>query len=125
MKKVIKATLRKESESFKGWLKYEITIKNFENGLIETIPAYGKDLQDALNRVVHDEKVEKIKNTTSKVPTFVWVLMWLGYIMGLYFYVITLPLQYTGLVFILGIMCITFTIGYLSNWLKYRNKFKW
>ena len=51
--KAIHAELRKESKSFDGWLKYEITIQ-YPNGKTEQVPAYGKDLQDALSRVAHD-----------------------------------------------------------------------
>jgi hypothetical protein len=57
--KAIHAELRKESKSFDGWLKYEITIE-YPNGKTEQVPAYGKDLQDALSRVAHDKKVEKL-----------------------------------------------------------------
>ena len=57
--KAIHAELRKESKSFDGWLKYEVTIE-YPNGKTEQVPAYGKDLQDALSRVAHDKKVEKL-----------------------------------------------------------------
>lgn len=74
-KTAVHAELRKESKSFDGWLKYEVTIKN-EDGSFEKVPAYGKDLQDALSRVVHDSKVEKVLPVVSKVPSFIWVLLW-------------------------------------------------
>lgn len=64
--KAIHAELRKESKSFDGWLKYEVTIE-YPNGTTEQVPAYGKDLQDALSRVAHDKKVEKLVKT--KLPT--------------------------------------------------------
>lgn len=64
--KAIHAELRKESKSFDGWLKYEVTIE-YPNGKTEQVPAYGKDLQDALSRVAHDKKVEKLVKT--KLPT--------------------------------------------------------
>ena len=59
-RKVLNVTYRKDSRTFDDWMKYEIEILN-EDGSIEKIPAYGKDLQDALSRVVHDAKVEKIE----------------------------------------------------------------
>lgn len=68
--KAIHAELRKESKSFDGWLKYEITIQ-YPNGKTEQVPAYGKDLQDALSRVAHDKKVEKLSKT--KVPVLVGI----------------------------------------------------
>lgn len=78
-RKAIHAEYRKTSESFPEWLKYEITVLN-EDGTTEKIPAYGKDLQDALSRVVHDEKVEKIEKTTKLIPWWGWVLTWFGYL---------------------------------------------
>ena len=46
--KVIDVKYRKGSETFPDWLKYEVTILN-EDGTTDLIPAYGKDLQDALS----------------------------------------------------------------------------
>ena len=60
--KVIDVKYRKESKTFPEWMKYEVTLLN-EDGTTNKIPAYGKDLQDALSRVVHDSKVEKINKT--------------------------------------------------------------
>lgn len=73
--KVIKVDYRKESESFPDWMKYEITLLN-QDGSEELIPAYGKDLQHALSRVVKSRKVEKVK----KIPQEVWVVAILLYI---------------------------------------------
>jgi len=70
--KAIHAELRKESKSFDGWLKYEVTIV-YPNGKTEQVPAYGKDLQDALSRVAHDKKVEKL--TRINLPTISAVLL--------------------------------------------------
>ena len=77
--KVIDVKYRKDSESFPQWMKYEITLLN-EDGSTEKIPAYGKDLQDALSRVVHDKKVEKINKSTKAVPWWGWASIWFGYL---------------------------------------------
>jgi hypothetical protein len=76
--KVIKVDYRKESESFPDWMKYEVTLLN-EDGSEELIPAYGKDLQHALSRVVKGRRVEVIKHKTEKIPMEVWVLLVLMY----------------------------------------------
>ena len=74
--KVINVSYRKDSNKFEDWMKYEIEILN-EDGSKELIPAYGKDLQDALSRVVHDKKVIKIeKKVIDKIPTNVWAFSW-------------------------------------------------
>ena len=84
-KKAIHAEYRKTSESFPDWLKYEITILN-EDGSTEKVPAYGKDLQDALSRVVHDEKVEKFTQRTNFIPWWGWVILWFSYLGSISFW---------------------------------------
>lgn len=80
--KVIDVKYRKDSETFPEWLKYEITILN-EDGSTTKIPAYGKDLQDALSRVVHDKRVGKVTKTAEKFPWWGWAVIWFIYILGL------------------------------------------
>jgi hypothetical protein len=46
--KVINVKYRKSSDKFPNWMKYEVTLMG-EDGTTEIIPAYGKDLQDALS----------------------------------------------------------------------------
>lgn len=124
-KKAIRVEYRKESESFPEWLKYEVTVLN-EDGTTENVPAYGKDLQDALSRVVHDEKVEKITRRTKRVPDLVWVIMWFGYTFGL----VQLTIlqsgydEFDGLFFLGGMIVLTTAILSIKNWLKLRNQDK-
>ena len=124
-KKAIRVEYRKESESFPEWLKYEVTVLN-EDGTTENVPAYGKDLQDALSRVVHDEKVEKITRRTKRVPDLVWVIMWFGYMFGL----VQLTIlqsgydKFDGLFFLGGMIVLTTSILSIKNWLKLRNQDK-
>jgi len=124
-KKAIRVEYRKESESFPEWLKYEVTVLN-EDGTTENVPAYGKDLQDALSRVVHDEKVEKITRRTKRVPDLVWVIMWFGYMFGL----VQLTIlqsgydEFDGLFFIGGMVILTTAILSIKNWFRLRNQDK-
>ena len=120
--KVINATYRKDSNTFPEWMKYEVEILN-EDGSTTKIPAYGKDLQDALSRVVHDEKVEKLEKRTKRIPDTVWVILWFGYILG--WTVLTLkvsePGRFDGLIFILGIGLITSFTLRAQAWFRKRN----
>lgn len=75
----LNAELRKPSKTFNGYHKYEITIQN-PNGTIEKVPAYGKDLQDALSRVVHDDKVKTILPKIERIPLWFWSVLWLAII---------------------------------------------
>lgn len=88
-KKAIRAELRKESKTFPGYYKYDLDIQ-YEDGTIERhVPAYGKDLQDALSRTVKQKKIEKMENTLSSVPNWVILLSWFLYLGGIATGVIT------------------------------------
>lgn len=121
-KRAIQAELRKESKTFDGWLKYEITVQN-PDGSTELHPAYGRDLQDALSRVVHDEKVEIIKAKTKRIPDIFWIVLWFGYVLG--WSVLTYELSsgddYEGLFFLSGLVMITVPIILVKNWFRRRN----
>ena len=118
-RKVLNVSYRKDSNTFEDWMKYEIEILN-EDGSTEKIPAYGKDLQDALSRVVHDSKVEKIQRKTERIPDVVWVILWFGYIFALSQYAMSLPKMWASITFSIGLLAITFTVG----WFKKRNRDK-
>lgn len=122
-RKAIHAELRKESQTFDGWLKYEVTIKN-EDDSLEKVPAYGKDLQDALSRVVHDERVEKIEKQAKRIPEIVWVILWFGYILGwtMLTYEVSDYRKFDGLFFIGGIALITGVTVWAKSWFRRRNR---
>lgn len=120
-RKAVHASLRKESQTFDGWLKYEVVIQN-EDGTKETVPAYGKDLQDALSRVVHDERVEKLEKRTKRIPDIVWVLLWFGYMLGL----VQLTFAhgggyFDGLFFLGGMIVLTTAVMATKNFFRLRN----
>lgn len=121
-KKAINAVYRKDSESFPEWLKYEVTILS-EDGEISKVPAYGKDLQDALSRVVHDDKVKKIeKKVFSKVSDTGWALAWfLGMTISIMSVYSVIEHRYAGY-YVIGVMAIyTFMTLSISNWFSLRN----
>lgn len=119
--KVIDVKYRKESKSFPDWMKYEITILN-EDGSTSKLPAYGKDLQDALSRVVHDNKVEKLHTKVSKLPLWSWVLMWFVYAGALATYT-SLSIS-NGWVFNIGMVLPIITVTLLNRWSIEQNKDK-
>ena len=121
--KAIHAELRKESKTFDGWLKYEITIQ-YPNGSKEQVPAYGKDLQDALSRVAHDKKVEKL--TKTKLPII--TVLCIATLIATSFTVIGFNIERLGdsagpiIVATVAILA-TFTLS-IANWFSIRNKEK-
>lgn len=121
--KVINATYRKDSETFPDWLKYEVELLN-EDGSVDTIPAYGKDLQDALSRVVHDKRVDKVEKQAKRIPDIVWVILWFGYILGwtLLTYEVSDYRKFDGLFFIGGIALITGVTVWAKAWFRKRNR---
>jgi len=119
--KVIDVKYRKESKTFPDWMKYEITLLN-ENGSTEKHPAYGKDLQDALSRVVHDQKVTKVQTSTSKFPWWGWAIIWFIYIGGLAVY--TSTSRDNGLVFGVGMTLPVVLVTLLNRWSIEKNKDK-
>ena len=125
-RKVINVTYRKDSETFPQWMKYEVEILN-EDGTTELIPAYGKDLQDALSRVVHDSKVEKVSKVVDKVPTVVWPLIWILSLGVVVSYITTNSSifgDWIGVAYIGGMMVVSgFTLS-ISNWFNLKNRDK-
>jgi hypothetical protein len=120
------AVLRKESKSFPGWFKYEVTLKD-SNGIETRIPAYGKDLQDALSRVVHDDKIKKYRFIIEKIPAWVWAAVWFVVLTSVSMVCVAHKDQigeYMGLIFVgtLGILG-TLTVS-INNWFTLRNKNK-
>ncbi len=79
--KAIHAELRKESKSFDGWLKYEVTIE-YPNGKTEQVPAYGKDLQDALQRTVKHDKIELVESKINRLPDWMILFIFMIYMTG-------------------------------------------
>ena len=120
--KVLNVSYRKDSVKFDEWMKYEIEILN-EDGTTEIVPAYGKDLQDALSRVVHDKKVGRIESTIiKKVPSNIWLIVWfLGMnliISSIYFNVDS---KYVGFALVSGVAAYIFTTLSVSNWFRIKN----
>ena len=121
-RKVLNVTYRKDSNKFTDWMKYEIEIMN-QDGTKEIIPAYGKDLQDALRRVVHDERVEVVEKKAKRIPTMVWVVLWFGYIFGLTELAVSIDQSNTvrSIVFMSGFMFITGVVLWAKAWFRQRN----
>jgi len=125
-RKVLNVKYRKDSKTFPDWMKYEIEILN-EDGSIDIIPAYGKDLQDALSRVEHDSKVEKVSKVIKKIPDFIWLVLWFSFISILTTYVMSnLDLfgAWAGSIFVGGMLLVTGITMSIHNWFTLRNRDK-
>ena len=70
----IKAEWERASESTPGFYKYIVTIRE-ESGQINKIPVYGRNMQDALSRIVRHERSERIVKQTENIPAWVYLLL--------------------------------------------------
>ena len=68
------AELVRESKDNPGYYRYNITIKEVD-GTVHDVPAYGKDLEDAIERLVWNERVEKVANKKGIMPMFAVFLL--------------------------------------------------
>lgn len=73
----VRAEWQRDSESAPGFNKYFITIRELD-GTENKVPAYGRDMQDALSRLVKTERSERLVETTERIPDYVYILLILG-----------------------------------------------
>ena len=74
-RRAIKCTIIEKSRNNPGYCKYNITIQELD-GTVHTQPAYGKDMQDALSRLMNTERTIKIERKIEKNP-FIFFLVWM------------------------------------------------
>ena len=65
-----------KSKKNPGYLKYEVTIGE-KDGTVHTQPVYGKDMQDALSRLINTERTVKIEKKMERNPS-IFFLIWLA-----------------------------------------------
>ena len=71
-RKAIKCELLEKSRYSEGYYKYNITIKE-KDGTIHKQPAYGKDMQDALSRLINTERTIKVEKKMERNPFFFFI----------------------------------------------------
>ena len=59
-RRAMKCVLLEKSKNHDGYCKYEVTIGE-KDGTIHIQPAYGKDMQDALSRLINTERTIKVE----------------------------------------------------------------
>ena len=74
-RRALDCKLLKKSDSHKGYCKYIITIGE-KDGTIHKQPVYGKDMKDALSRVIKKELTVKIEKKLENNTGFIF-LAWL------------------------------------------------
>ena len=72
-RRAIDCKILKKSDTHKGYCKYMITICE-KDGRIHKQPAYGKDMQDALSRLMNIEKTVYVENKIEKNVFWIFVI---------------------------------------------------
>ena len=75
-RRAIECTLLKKSDTHNGYLKYLVTIQE-KDGRVHSEPAYGKDMQDALSRLLNTERTVVVERKISSHP-WLALLAWAG-----------------------------------------------
>jgi hypothetical protein len=76
-RRALNCTLIEKSKSHPEYFKYDVTIGE-KDGTVHTEPAYGKDMQDALSRLINKErtiKVEKKLENNTGIIFLVWLVV--------------------------------------------------
>jgi hypothetical protein len=76
-RRALECKLIEKSKSSPGYLKYEVTIGE-KDGTIHKQPVYGKDMQNALSRLLNQEltvKVERKLETSTGFIFLAWLLV--------------------------------------------------
>ena len=73
-RRALNCKLIRPSRTNKGYYKYQVTIGE-KDGTVHTEPAYGKDMQDAISRLINIERTNRFENKLNNV----WlVVIWLA-----------------------------------------------
>ena len=75
-RRAIDCKLLKKFDTHKGYCKYTVTIAELD-GTIHKQPAYGKDMQDALSRLMNTERTIRIEKKLENNP-LLFFLVWMA-----------------------------------------------
>ena len=71
-RRAIHCELLEPSKTSPGYFKYQITIRE-KDGTEYIVPAYGKDMQDAIERLLWNERVDSITEKKITIPVFITI----------------------------------------------------
>ena len=107
-RKAIDCKLIEASKTSPGYFKYKITIQEID-GTINVVPAYGKDMQDAIERLIWIERYVSVSNKKSTMPILVFLLLSTVILAGI------LTQQNNNPVWILGALGISLVSGLVAK----------
>ena len=74
-RRAIDCKLERKSNSNPGYFKYNVTIRE-KDGTVHTEPCYGKDMQDALSRLINTERTQVVEKKVMNNP-FIFFILWI------------------------------------------------
>ena len=116
-RKAIESKLIRKSKSHPDYFKYEIKIQE-KDGQIHNQPAYGKDMQDALSRLIWTERTTKVGRTFSRLEV-IWIFA--AWVISLVIPTI-LATQYHNPIWLL--MTVGFVIIFVGGYIMWDNYLK-
>ena len=120
-RKAIDCKLVRPSNSNPGYFKYEVVIQETD-GSTYTQPAYGKDMQDAISRLIWNERVDKVSKVSKKMKMETPILFAIV-LVGIAGPALWSAMQDTPLVSVAGLsmVAVVGTIVYwINHWLSKR-----
>lgn len=107
-RKAIDCKLIEPSKTSPGYFKYRITIQELD-GSINVVPAYGKDMQDAIERLIWNERYSAVSNKKATTPIIVFLLLSTIILSGILAY------EHDNPLWILGAMLINLIFGLIAK----------
>ena len=114
-RRAVNCKLIRKSKSNRGYCKYEITVSE-KDGTYHKEPAYGRDMQDAISRLLWRERTHKIERKINS--TWVAAVM----LLMLFYPAFLSNSQKQPLYLISSLAGITLLFGGLYVWYKYIEK---
>jgi len=115
-RKAIDCKLVRPSKSNPGYFKYEVTIEDVEGDTVKQ-PAYGKDMQDAISRLIWNERIDKVSRVSKKTKVETPLLFGIV-LVGIIAPAIWSSIQNTPLVSVAGLSTIA-VIGTIIYWVNH------
>jgi len=117
-RKAISSKLIRKSKSHPHYFKYEITIQE-KDGQIYNQPAYGKDMQDALSRLIWEERTTKVGRTMSRLDALWIFTVW---VISLVIPTILATHNHNPIWLLLTVGCVVTFVGGFIFWNSYLKK---
>jgi hypothetical protein len=115
-RRAIHAELVRESKDNPGYFRYNITIME-KDGFKHVVPAYGKDMQDAIERLIWNERVNKVTKPKYVTPVSAGLLLATVALSGMFGVIYNNPIWIAGGLGICGVSLLLTSLvtGYLNK----------